>query len=1068
MADPAKTIGGLVLVGAGAFLSFIPNPVAGLMISVGAKLVIEGAFGTPEIAGSGTKFSVTSPQSPLPIIYGERKTSHFHADIDSHGTDNSWLDMMVGVCTAGESGKGIEGIEEIWLYNDEKSAYGVTNDNTATGGYIDGVIAKYYDSGAPQWHYIYSIGKGADDQAVDARMESLFPAKWGAGSGIDNQEGRGIVTVLHGFFWDKSEENNIWEKGRPGHDIRYLVRGNLLFDPRYKTSGPDSDGWIWNRADNGSLVSTDNHPGQNPGLQILDYLTSKRYGVGIPYASRDGGTDDEIHEQSFIDFAEHCDEPVTTTGDSPTTLPRYTANAVLSTGDSHKSNLERLLAACNGLLVYENGKFKLLPRKVQTPVAYEIDESQIVGEISVTREGNTVPNIITVRYPSEDHDYELQSYVWPLRAWEIDQNAYLEADNGVPSEKIIDLAAVTDHYHAQHLAVMTLKEMREDAIVEVTCRESAIQLSVGDVVNFTYDTAGWSQKPFRVLSIDINDDSTIKLNLREYDDSVYVLDANSDIATNPGTSLGDPFTVEPPVNLTLLSDDTTVLETGDGTILPRIYTTWDNVDSFIRYTEVQAKRSIDSVWTAFPSVPYTIEEQFISPVDAGTDWDVRIRSVNHLGYVSSWVSQTSHTVTGKAGGPASPTNLLATLIRDIWILTWTPPADVDVAGYEIRHGTTWAGGTPIESIAARRSIAVLLPKFKIATRDLPRGDITLRVKAINGSGVASATDATVDILNWPEVTSRDEYIDDQTRKRPGGDSLARWGPAYDGTGLTRLYDDDGVLGDLTYDDDQGTTVNQRQPLQGASQRNLIEVALQMEDGDSLADAGYTVPTGFTIHSAKYVGGGVEREGNPVWSTDPDALPGAGTEPSRYGPAATFEIASAEMTARLLLREQLTASPPIFRQAAFTDPYLSSIGDETGVAAPNASFLPAIGNVFHVRADGELTSTKSGSFSITLTLQARTDGGIYYPKSEVVIPGTLPVDGLNITRLLSGVISTWDGVGSDHAKVVVEDVSAPGSWSLLLTVGNMYWYQESAGSPLYASMTPGGRKAAVALYLEATS
>jgi hypothetical protein len=59
--------------------------------------------------------------------------------------------------------------------------------------------------------------------------------------------------------------------------------------------------------------------------------------MGVPYNSRGAtwGPDDEIDEQSFIDFAEHCDTATTTTGLDPNvTRPLYTGNAVISTSDS--------------------------------------------------------------------------------------------------------------------------------------------------------------------------------------------------------------------------------------------------------------------------------------------------------------------------------------------------------------------------------------------------------------------------------------------------------------------------------------------------------------------------------------------------------------------------------------------------------------------------------------------------------------------------------------------------------------------------------------------------------------
>lgn len=655
MANPGKAYLGVIVTGAGVALMFTPlAPLGSLMVMYGSGLLESGILGDPEAGGSGTTVAATGTQGALPIVYGERKISHHVADIRTHGTDNSWLDMMTGICTAGESGKGIEGIEEIWFYKDEKS---VSSDvtpmvmgNTNSSGQTDGVISKYYDSGAPQWYYLYNIGLGADSQAVDARMASLF-TEWGVGSGIDHQEGRGLVTCFHGFFWDKREEDNVWARGRPT-DIRYLVRGNLLFDPRYKTSGPDSDGWIWDYTDNASLnqAGLDNHPGMNPALQVLDLLTSKRYGLGIPYASRDGGAEDEIEEQSFIDGAIHCDEDVLTTGLSPNvTVPRYTSNVILSTGDSHKSNLERILDSFNGMIAYENGKFKLLIRKTQTAVSYEIDETQIIGELSVVREGSSVPNIITVRYPSGDHpivgpghDYELQSYTWPIGAFDDTQNAYLEADNSIPNEKQHDIVAVTDFVHAQHLAMTMLKELREDVIVECKVREAALQLSIGDVVNVTYDSAGWTQKKFRVLGMEILADDTVRLRLKEYDDSVYTLDPNADIPTTPGSDLDDPFSVVAPTLVT--ANCAAGYYLSDGVFVPRVEVTWTHsVDVFAHEEELVYRKDADTEWV-FTGTKKKIADTAVvaweRDLEVGEDYWFGVVAWNRIG-VRSAVAETA-------------------------------------------------------------------------------------------------------------------------------------------------------------------------------------------------------------------------------------------------------------------------------------------------------------------------------------------------------------------------------------------------------------------------------------------
>ena len=533
MANPGKAIVGIVVMGAGYVIATAPIPGAAqfagkMVVAWGFGMLVDGVFGHGELSPEGSKLSVTSANAPLPVIYGQRRVSHYLADIVTHGTENSWLTEIGAICLGGESGKGIEGIQNIYLYNDGHTESYVPSPNHTRDidCQVTGVHTFFYKD--PDWYYRYNIGKGTLTQTQDPHMADRYPTRWDeTTSGIDDLGGKGIAYIVHGFFYDRDEEKNVWQKGRPT-DIQYDVRGVLVYDPRYPDAGPDLDGWIWDKADNGALGTYDNHPGQNPALQLLDYLTSKQYGLGIPYAERDGGTLDEIDEQSFIDVAEHCDDAVTTTGlTSNVTLPRYTANAICSTGDSHKANIEKFLAACNSMLVYEGDKFRLVAKKVTTPSAYEITEQEIIGDILFVRDGSAVPNIINVRLPDEEAREIPWSWTWPYGAWDTSQNGFLEADNGIFNERNIDLIAVTSRVHGQWLAMLYLREAREDSAMTIKCRESAIQLSVGDVVNVTYDSAGFSQTPFWVVGMEINSDDTVLLHLKEYGGAgAYSLDAN--------------------------------------------------------------------------------------------------------------------------------------------------------------------------------------------------------------------------------------------------------------------------------------------------------------------------------------------------------------------------------------------------------------------------------------------------------------------------------------------------------------------------------------------------------------
>jgi hypothetical protein len=352
---------------------------------------------------------------------------------------------------------------------------------------------------------------------------------------------------------------------------------------------------------------------------------------------------------------------------------------------------------------------------------------------------------------------------------------------------------------------------------------------------------------------------------------------------------------------------------------------------------------------------------------------------------------------------------------------------------------------------------------------LPRGAVTIRLKAFNRSGFASATDATVAIMNWPAVVNRDEYADDQKRKRPGGDSVARWGPAYSISGITKLYDDDGVMVGMSYDDGLGTTVNILQPVEGAAQKNRQTAIVQMADGDSYPPIGETLPAGYSIYSARYLSGGLSVQGASVWGTDPESLPGASAPPTTYAPTASFDIDGASMTAALLLKERLgvTYQP---RSATFVNNVLTLSNQATTTVDIPDTFLPAHNGIYSCSVDGILTSSKTGTFSITLTLQTRRlSSSSYTVRDEKTFVGTLPGGGYDISFQLSGYVGTgWPSAGMDNAKVVIENITAPGNLNLSLTVGPLTWTQEDTlGSPKYASMSPNGEPCNVEVELEVT-
>lgn len=417
---------------------------------------------------------------------------------------------------------------------------------------------------------------------------------------------------------------------------------------------------------------------------------------------------------------------------------------------------------------------------------------------------------------------------------------------------------------------------------------------------------------------------------------------------------------------------------------------------------------------------------------------------------------------GDTDVPGDPSSLAAYYSRWGFTVTWT--GDADARWYELRRNTSVDWDT-----------ATFVTRFEdspgFADRDtLPTGKYYLLLKAGNDIGY-SANYIYTEVVSLPLLRNPKEYIKDQDKKRFGGEAFGGWGAVYDRLGVTQIFDDDGVLVGLAYDDDLGTLVNVRQPVEGAAQRNFELVIASLTHGET-----YTAPTGRTIRSARYRSGGLSVQGASVWGTkaevDADTNPwtpgtnATDSPPTSYAQAPAFDIDGASMEARLLLKERITSVIYTNRSTAFLDNQLTFAGDETGVSQPSSGVLPAHDGTYNTEVTGQITSNKSGTYQIRLTLMIKTNGGSYVQKDEQTIEGNL--DDLNISRTLSAYISGWPSGGIDNAKVVVEDVVAAGNWALTLTVGALSWVQADSGSPIYASMTPNGESCDIEVLLESTS
>ena len=291
-----------------------------------------------------------------------------------------------------------------------------------------------------------------------------------------------------------------------------------------------------------------------------------------------------------------------------------------------------------------------------------------------------------------------------------DQHATMKtADGGFLLENRSDFRTITSTYQAEEMAEIILRRSREALGLSINCNFKAYELHIGEIVNVSLTSLGFSNKAFRVITMIFNEDYTISLNLVEYQASHYTWASKTQVSSTPSTNLPTPFTIQPPASITL-SDE--MIEYADGVVLTRLNIVISaSPDSFVQYYQVEAKKTSESNFKIISSGT-ELRHEFLNVID-GENYTVRAKAINSFGVSSTFTSAT-HTVVGATETPADVTDLSVSLVGSNQMeLSWTPVADLDISWYEIRFqnvtsGATWNESTPIAKVVRRKSNALVV------------------------------------------------------------------------------------------------------------------------------------------------------------------------------------------------------------------------------------------------------------------------------------------------------------------------------------------------------------------------
>ncbi len=692
------------------------NPVVALVAAVAISWIFrpkkpeQPDFGKTDFDNfeQGLLVNKQSNDSNIPVIYGERLVGGTRVFVQTSGTDNVYLYVCLVLCE-GE----INDITEIRIDDKAVTWASDLSDNSAVE--VNSSDSNFYKDSESlirvEPHY------GTDGQSASSLLSTL--SSWGS-----NHKLSGLAYLAVRFKWNQDVFAGVPK-------IQAKVQGKKVVTLASNLSEQTA-----------SFSS-------NPAFCLLDYLRDTRYGKGIATS--------EIDLQSFYDASQVAVTQVTPySGASDINI--FDTNTAIDTSSSIIDNVRELLKGCRGYLPYTAGKYQLIIETTGS-ASITLTEDDIIGGYNLSSpDKNSKYNRVICSFVNPDRNYQIDETQFPpiddSGLSSADRHATMKtADGGFLLEGRFDFKTITSKYQAEEMAEIILRRSREALGLSINVAFNSYDLAIGDIVNITHSSLGFSAKPFRVLSMSFNEDFSVGLNLVEHQDSHYTWATKAQVTSTPSTTLPNPYVIQPPASVTL---DDELIEYNDGTVIVALNVAIGaSPDSFVDYYQVEYKLSTDSDFIIYAQGS-GLNHRVLNVIDQKI-YDVRVKAVNSFGVSSTYVTA-QRTIIGAIEPPQDVTDFACNILGQEAHLGWTQVPDLDLAFYQIRYSTLtdgtgdWANSVSLVEKVSRPATSINVPA-RVGTYLIKAVD-----KLGNFSSNATAIVSNVTgIQNFNAITSVSEH-----------------------------------------------------------------------------------------------------------------------------------------------------------------------------------------------------------------------------------------------------------------------------------------------------------------------
>lgn len=616
----------------------------------------------------------------LPIDYGDTFT------VDASPYDSQDIEVTKVRASFGESWHRADVIEHPSAENDWTVTVRIINKSETGPPFFElDLLLDVLTAGESSYAGRIAIYRhlGADDQLADASLVQLVP-EW-----TTEHRLRGVAYVYLRYVWDQ----DVFPSGLP--TATFDIKGRTLYDPR-----------------DGETRWSD-----NPALAVRDYLTSARYGRGVPAA--------EVDDAAIIAGANYCDADIDGEG-----TRRWTCNGALTTGRTALDNMKHLLTSCRGWLVHSGGLYRLVMDAPAAPV-FEFNEGNIKGAWTFgLGDKSSIANRVHGKFFDPEQDYQGDFAI-------ADSPALRAQDRGLLLEQSLPLEMTNNRPEAYRHAAIALNQSRQNMTVAFAALPEAAVVMPGDVVTVVHSRPGWDGKLFRILHMSQRHGGDAGFILGEYADAVYDWGTIPDYDPAPNTNLPSPGVALPPTSL-IVSEVLYLARASAGAKAKAIVRWTPPADPYVREYQLETQGPEDEDWQVQLRTPQAGAE--VLDIVPGR-WLFRVQAINSLGVRSEYSQIVVFDIQGLLAPPTAPTNLTLTCHSFLALLNWDPSPDLDVragGSFRVRHATvaspTWDDGYDMGIAVPGSATQVMLP--------LVAG--TYLVKAVDSSGIESTTPATVE------------------------------------------------------------------------------------------------------------------------------------------------------------------------------------------------------------------------------------------------------------------------------------------------------------------------------------